>query len=184
MDTVSPYGDKETAEYIYATKVKGTDVYDAANKKIGSIDDVALTKRSGEVAYAVLSFGGFLGIGEKYHMLPWHALDYDTAVGGYRVAIAGEDFLDAPSFTRSELAGSSWRQKNDRYYEANPARGGVRVARSSTTMGERTSGDGPGNSMETGPSGTIRLRDGSRDDSLEDDGAAETIDGVETPRQH
>jgi hypothetical protein len=80
-----------------------------------------LTKESGKVAYAIMSFGGFLGIGEKYHPLPWHALDYDTGLGGYRVATAGETLREAPSYNRDDLeladtGAASWADTTDRYY--------------------------------------------------------------------
>lgn len=165
----APVDGGETIDLLHASKVRGTAVYDDSGSRIGSIDDLALTKSSGEVAYAVMRFGGFLGVGEKYHTLPWRALHYDSDLGGYRVATADENFRDAPSFSRAELAGGDWRQATDRYYAAAPA---------ATPVGD----DGPGRAMETGPSGTIRLRDGSRDDSLEDDGKAETIDAVPIPR--
>jgi sporulation protein YlmC with PRC-barrel domain len=55
---------------IAASKVNGTSVYNAAGEKLGSVYDVMLDKISGHAEYAILSFGGFLGIGEKYHPLP------------------------------------------------------------------------------------------------------------------
>ncbi|MDD7972792.1 PRC-barrel domain-containing protein [Roseinatronobacter alkalisoli] len=57
---------------------------------------------SGRVSYAVMSFGGFLGIGERYHPLPWDTLDYDTALGGYVVNIPREQLEGGPSFARDE----------------------------------------------------------------------------------
>jgi hypothetical protein len=111
----------ESQNLISAERVKGTAVYDTAGDKIGSIDSVMLAKRSGKVAYAIMSFGGFLGVGEKYHPLPWDMLDYDTDLGGYRVATAGRDLKDAPAFGRadfemSDTDGSGWQSDTDRYY--------------------------------------------------------------------
>lgn len=97
----------ETHELISASKVNGTAVYDSEGEKIGSVDDVMLEKRSGEVAYAIMSFGGFLGIGERFHPLPWDVLRYDESLGGYNVGRAADDFKDAPSYSRDELAGRS-----------------------------------------------------------------------------
>lgn len=122
MQSNSKYGGKETAELINATKVKGTAVYDSAGDHIGSIDDVVLAKRRGDVAYALMSFGGFLGIGEKYHPLPWDALEYDTGLNGYRVRGAGENFRNAPSFSRSELDQPGWSTKTDSYYDSEQSR--------------------------------------------------------------
>ena len=60
----------ETTTLIAADKVAGTTVYNAAGDTLGEIHDVMIDKASGKVAYAVMSFGGFLGIGEEYHPLP------------------------------------------------------------------------------------------------------------------
>ena len=68
----------ENAAVISASKVTGTNVYNTDGDHLGEIYDVMLDKRSGNIAYAVMSFGGFLGIGERYHALPWATLKYDT----------------------------------------------------------------------------------------------------------
>src|ERR1700730_13912797 len=75
---------RETTALIGSDKVEGTAVYGADEKRIGKIERVMLDKISGKVAYAVTSFGGFLGMGEDYFPLPWSQLQYDTALGGYR----------------------------------------------------------------------------------------------------
>ena len=62
-------------------------VLSCITRKHGEIYDVLLEKRSGRIAYAVLAFGGFLGIGERYHSLPWATLKYDTRQGGYVVGL-------------------------------------------------------------------------------------------------
>src|SRR5215204_6076750 len=80
----------ETGGLIAASKVNGTYVFNGQGESLGSIYDVMIDKRSGEVAYAVMSFGGFLGIGEEYSPLPWSALSYDTGQGGYVVDIDKE----------------------------------------------------------------------------------------------
>ena len=72
---------------IGSDKVEGTAVYGADNRKIGTLQRVMIDKMSGKVAYAVVSFGGFLGMGEDYYPLPWANLKYDTSLGGYRVGI-------------------------------------------------------------------------------------------------
>ena len=76
----------ENAGVISASKVTGTNVYNTDGEHLGEIYDIMLDKRSGKIAYAVMSFGGFLGIGERYHTLPWSTLKYDTRQGGYVVA--------------------------------------------------------------------------------------------------
>ncbi len=119
MQTINPTGEldrDEIGDLISADKVQGTAVYDSSGDKIGSIHDVMLNKKSGKVAYAVMSFGGFLGIGEKYHPLPWDALDYDTSLNGYSVGMAGEGFREAPSYDSKELATDRWNDTTDDYY--------------------------------------------------------------------
>jgi hypothetical protein len=70
---------RETGGLIGSDKVEGTAVYDARGEKIGSIERVMIDKRSGQVAYAVLSFGGFLGIGSDYYPIPWASLKYSSS---------------------------------------------------------------------------------------------------------
>jgi hypothetical protein len=70
---------------INAERVEGTSVYNPQGDKLGTIDDIMIDKVSGKAIYAIMSFGGFLGIGEKYHPLPWSALNYDEGKGGYVV---------------------------------------------------------------------------------------------------
>jgi hypothetical protein len=70
---------------------------------MGSIARVMIEKRSGQVAYAVLSFGGFLGIGNDYYPIPWAALRYDTSLGGYRTNITEQQLKSAPKYQ-----GDSW----------------------------------------------------------------------------
>jgi sporulation protein YlmC with PRC-barrel domain len=92
----------ETSNLIAASKVNGTSVYNRAGESLGSVYDVMIDKVSGQVAYAVMSFGGFLGIGERYHPLPWKSLTYDTGLGGYVVDISRERLEKAPSYGRDE----------------------------------------------------------------------------------
>ena len=80
-------GERETVTLIGSDKVEGTSVYGANDTQIGSIERVMIDKRSGKVSYAVLSFGGFLGIGDDHYPIPWDSLKYDTNLGGYRSGI-------------------------------------------------------------------------------------------------
>jgi len=92
----------ETDRLIASDKVEGTAVYNRAGESLGSVYTVMIDKYSGQVAYAVMSFGGFLGIGERYHPLPWKALTYDTGLGGYVVDVSREQLERAPSYARDE----------------------------------------------------------------------------------
>ena len=86
------------ATLIAADKVKGSDVYNLAGDKLGKIEDTMIDKVSGRAVYAVLSLGGFLGIGDDHYPLPWSTLRYDTAKGGYTVNIEKERLQSAPSY--------------------------------------------------------------------------------------
>jgi sporulation protein YlmC with PRC-barrel domain len=84
------------AGYITATRVTGTPVYDTAGEKLGQVEDIVLTKAEGQAVYAVLSFGGFLGMGQDHYPLPWSILKYDTGRGGYVVDVTREQLEGAP----------------------------------------------------------------------------------------
>jgi PRC-barrel domain len=89
---------RETGSLIGSDKVQGTAVFGADDTKIGSIERVMIDKMSGRVSYAVLSFGGFLGIGDDHYPLPWQSLKYDTALGGYRTGITEAQLKGAPKY--------------------------------------------------------------------------------------
>lgn len=107
---------------ISAERVEGTDVYNAQGEHLGSIDDLILDKVSGKVVYAVMSFGGFLGIGEKYHPLPWSLLKYDESKEGYVVPLDRSQLEGAPSYSRDELrfGERQWDQSVYNYYNQQP----------------------------------------------------------------
>src|SRR3546814_12116485 len=94
---------EETDRTIASDKVEGTAVYDLDGERLGHIHNFMIDKRSGEVRYAGMSFGGFLGIGEHYHPLPWQVLKYDEERGGYVVGLHTEAMKDAPSFAADTL---------------------------------------------------------------------------------
>ena len=94
----------ETVALISAEKVRGTTVYNSSGDNLGSIHDLMIDKRGGRVAFAVMSFGGFLGIGEKYHPLPWRVLTYDEDKGGYNIDLTADQLRGAPSYERDELS--------------------------------------------------------------------------------
>src|SRR6516164_3015458 len=89
---------RETATLIGSDKVEGTAVYGTDKERIGSIERVMINKTSGQVSYAVLGFGGFLGIGEDHYPLPWQSLKYDTGLGGYRSNLTAERLQGAPKY--------------------------------------------------------------------------------------
>lgn len=104
--TFSPAGaGRPEHPLIPAGRVNGTDVYNTAGDKLGSVDDVAIDKVSGRVAYAILSFGGFLGIGERLHPMPWDVLSYDVGKKGYVIPLSKTQLEAAPNFEPHELSG-------------------------------------------------------------------------------
>ncbi len=119
----SDLGQRETWQLIAASKVKGTKVYDTQGDALGSIYDVMLHKRQGSVAYAVLSFGGFLGIGDKYHALPWNKLQYSEDHGGYIVDVDRRTLEAAPAYSETDAPDWStpdYGNRIDEYYARLP----------------------------------------------------------------
>ena len=107
----------ETVSLIGSDKVDGTAVYGADDGKIGSVQRVMIDKISGKVAYAVVSFGGFLGMGEDYYPVPWPNLKYDTCLGGYRVGITEDQLKGAPKYNRNREWDWSDRANDRRVYD-------------------------------------------------------------------
>lgn len=108
----------ETAALISSDKVEGTSVYDGNGNPLGSIHSVMIRKVEGEVAYAVLTFGGLLGIGADYYPLPWSQLRYDVEQDGYVVAVTAEQLEGAPRYgSRSrEDWDENWANRVDDHY--------------------------------------------------------------------
>ena len=114
--------ERETISLIGSDKVEGTAVYGADQKKIGSVERVMIDKMSGRVAYAVISYGGFLGVGEDHYPTPWSNLKYDTNLGGYLVNLTRDRLEKAPKYRTND--DWNWSRENDRrvydYYGAAP----------------------------------------------------------------
>lgn len=92
----------ETNRLIASDKVEGTAVYNRQGEKLGSVKNFMVDKRSGKAEYAVMSFGGFLGMGDSYHPLPWKVLTYDTTLGGYVVDLDKSTLQGGPSYTSGD----------------------------------------------------------------------------------
>ncbi len=90
----------ETNDLISSDKVEGTVVYNREGEKLGTISNFMVGKRNGRVEYAVLSFGGLFGMGERSYPLPWGVLTYDTDKGGYVVDLDKDRLEGAPSYDR------------------------------------------------------------------------------------
>jgi uncharacterized protein (TIGR02271 family) len=114
-DTAARTGEvHETDRLISSQKVDGTAVYNHEGENLGTVDHLMIDKFSGQVAYAVMSFGGFLGIGASYHPLPWNTLNYDVNLGGYRVDVNRAHLEAAPRYTESTEPNWADRAYTDR----------------------------------------------------------------------
>jgi hypothetical protein len=101
---------------ISSEDIHGTEVYGADGKNIGEIDHLIIDKVSGRVAYAVMSFGGFVGLGHSHYPIPWGALTYDTSLGGFRTSITEQQLKDAPEFSDDSWQDRDWEARTHRYY--------------------------------------------------------------------
>jgi hypothetical protein len=108
---------------IESDRVEGTTVYDPNGNNIGAIKRLMIEKLSGRVAYAVLSFGGFLGLGDEDYAIPWCKLVYDTRLGGYRTDVTETQLRNSPAFARDR--GYDWSDRArerelHEYWQAHP----------------------------------------------------------------
>src|SRR5438105_13638762 len=118
------YEKRETGNLIGSEQGRGDGRLCADNQRIGSIERVMIDKISGKVAYAVLGFRGFLGIGDDHYPLPWQSLKYDTSLGGYITGLTDGQLKGAPKYSNER----SWNWSDpsvarsvDDYYRGIPA---------------------------------------------------------------
>ena len=108
---------------IRAERVIGTDVKDGAGKTIGKIEDIVLEKTDARIMFAVVGFGGVLGVGEKFHPIPWSVLDFDPKQNAFVVPFTKEQLEAAPADTINELTrddGQWARNSAYDYYKVEP----------------------------------------------------------------
>ncbi len=94
--TVTTTGTDLRHDLISSARVEGTPVFDRRGEKIGSIHSIMLDKLSGQALFAVLSFGGFLGFGQRVYPLPWAMLTFDRELHGYGIELTREQIEGAP----------------------------------------------------------------------------------------
>jgi len=124
MNEMAPVPARATAKaqihsVISSELIRGTKVLNAQGEHLGTIMNMMIEKHTGQVAYAVMSFGGFLGIGEKYHPLPWGVLDYEVSKGGYVVDLDKRTLEGAPIYETNDAerwGDRGWRKRVDEYY--------------------------------------------------------------------
>jgi sporulation protein YlmC with PRC-barrel domain len=107
-------------QLISSEDVEGTNVYDMKGTKIGEIDHLMIDKISGRVTYAVMSFGGFLGLGHSHYPVPWGALKFDTKLDGFRTTITEQQLKDAPAFSDDSWTDRNWEQQTYEHYKVQP----------------------------------------------------------------
>ncbi|ACL56144.1 PRC-barrel domain protein [Methylobacterium nodulans ORS 2060] len=133
MTTVAPtVGDRsdmgststnETSTLIASDRVEGTAVRRPDGDSLGRIERLMIEKKSGRVAYAVMSFGGFLGLGEGYYTVPWGALRFNPELDAYELDLTEEQLRNAPQRTAEGQDPSfdrAWEEHVHRYYNAHP----------------------------------------------------------------
>lgn len=105
-------------QLISSEDVKGTNVYATDGTQIGDVDHLLIDKVSGHVAYAVIRFGGFLGLGHSHYPVPWGALKYDVNLGGYVTGITQQQLSDAPAFSNEAWGDRSVEAAVHKHYGA------------------------------------------------------------------
>ncbi|MDA0702444.1 MAG: PRC-barrel domain-containing protein [Proteobacteria bacterium] len=116
---------------IGSDRVEGTDVYGVDGDKIGSVKNLLIEKRGGQVKDVIVSVGGFLGIGSKLHSLPWSKFDYDTDLEGYRLNVTEDQLKDAPSYKENDQDrpyDTDYQSKVYTYWDEDPYWDGDRPA--------------------------------------------------------
>lgn len=108
---------------VKASSVIGTKVVNPKGASLGDIKEIVIDPRSGRVAYAVVSFGGFLGMGAKLFAIPFRAFEYNVTKNEYVLAIAKERLEVAPGFDPDHwpsMSDEKWNRDLHKYYERSP----------------------------------------------------------------
>ena len=126
-DTYGMYKDQEGEgpgpRLMGADTLIGNDVFNQNNEDLGDIKEIMLDMTSGQVSYAVLSYGGFLGMGERLFAVPWDALKLDTENKRFVLNVDKERLESAPGFDKDhwpDMADQTWRDEIESFYETKP----------------------------------------------------------------
>jgi sporulation protein YlmC with PRC-barrel domain len=105
---------------ISSDEVEGASVYNVAGEKLGSIDDLKIDRYTGQVIYAVLEFGGVMGMGADRYPIPWAMLKYDAEKKGYVVPLDKAKLGDAPKYADHSAPAydSTYGDRVDAYYNS------------------------------------------------------------------
>lgn len=113
-------GERSPTTMVSSADVNGTAVYSPTGDHLGQIDHLMIDKHSGQIAYAVMSFGGFLGLGSESHPLPWKKLSYDTQLGGFMTDVTEEQLTGAPARSDSWSEDRDYARRSYDYYGVSP----------------------------------------------------------------
>lgn len=102
---------------ISSARVEGTPVFNDGGVRLGTVHSLMIDKKSGQVAYAVMSFGGFLGIGARVHPIPWEKLTYQEREHGYCIDLSREQLEKAPTLRLDDADRPTDRAYDERMYE-------------------------------------------------------------------
>jgi sporulation protein YlmC with PRC-barrel domain len=108
---------------LSASTMKGDDVKNAAGEDLGTIEELMLDVENGRISYAVLSFGGFLGLGDKLFAIPWSALTLNTEEKAFFLDASKTHLQNAPGFDKDnwpDFANKEWGQGIYEYYNVDP----------------------------------------------------------------
>jgi len=108
---------------VKASSIIGTDVVNPKGENLGDIKEVVIDPRTGKVAYAVVSFGGFLGMGEKLFAIPFTSFEYNVEENKYVLDVSKERLKSAPGFDSDNwpsMAEETWNRNIYKYYERSP----------------------------------------------------------------
>ena len=141
----------------------GDDVYNHDDEQLGDIKEIMLDMRSGRIAYAVLSFGGVLGLGEKLFAVPWEKLTLDTVNKRFLLNVEKSQLKDAPGFDKNnwpDMASDAWNQQMEAFYGSGTRYGSAAGRMASAAASELRSGasmqSDSGGSMSGGSGGSDR----------------------------
>jgi len=115
--TTTPGSSVSSAALISSDRVQGTEVFGSDRQHIGEIHSLVIDKVSGRIVYAMMSFGGFLGLGKSLYPIPWAKLRYDVAEGGYRTDLTEDQVKNAPDYNPDATVGTDVNERIYDYYD-------------------------------------------------------------------
>ena len=108
-----------SAQIVNANDVIGVDVRNQQNENLGSIEAIMLDKITGKTTYVVLSYGGFLGMGDKLFALPWSIFSYDPTDNCFKIPLDEQKLKNSPGFDKDnwpDMSNDVWRKSVNTYY--------------------------------------------------------------------